>query len=64
LALGLYYASGDGDPSDKNHNTFVNLHPTNHKFYGAMDFLSRQNLIDPYFKASITLTKGPSVALT
>jgi hypothetical protein len=64
LELGLYYASGDGDPSGKNHNPLVNLYPTNHKFYGAKDFLSWQNLIDPYFKASITPVKDLSVALT
>jgi hypothetical protein len=64
LALGFDYASGDGNPNDKEHNTFVNLYPTNHKFYGAMDFLSWQNLLDPYFKASIAPLKGLTVALT
>lgn len=64
LALGFDYASGDGNPKDKEHNTFVNLYPTNHKFYGAMDFLAWQNLIDPYFKASIAPLRGLSVALT
>jgi hypothetical protein len=64
LALGFDYASGDGNPTDHEHNTFVNLYPTNHKFYGAMDFLSWQNLIDPYFKASIAPVKGLSVAAT
>ena len=64
LALGFDYASGDADPKDKDHNTFVNLYPTNHKFYGAMDFLSWQNLIDPYLKASIAPVKGLSLALT
>ena len=64
LALGFDYASGDDNPNDKEHNTFVNLYPTNHKFYGAMDFLSWQNLIDPYFKASIIPVKDLTVALT
>jgi hypothetical protein len=64
LALGFDYASGDGNPNDNEHNTFVNLYPTNHKFYGAMDFLAWQNLIDPYFKASIIPAKGLSIALT
>lgn len=64
LALGFDYGSGDSNPNDKEHNTFVNLYPTNHKFYGAMDFLSWQNLLDPYFKATITPAKGLSVALT
>jgi hypothetical protein len=64
LALGFDYATGDSNPNDKNHNTFVNLYPTNHKFYGAMDFFSWQNLIDPNFKATIAPVKGLSIALT
>lgn len=44
--LGLEYAhgSGDSDPQDDKHETFENLFPTNHKFYGYMDFFSLQNL--------------------
>lgn len=64
LALGLDFASGDDDPKDNDHHTFVNLYPTNHKFYGAMDLLSWQNLIDPYFKASVSPVKNLSLALT
>jgi hypothetical protein len=64
LALGFDYASGDGNTNDHSHNTFVNLYPTNHKFYGAMDFLSWQNLLDPYLKASIAPVKNLSLALT
>jgi hypothetical protein len=64
LAVGLDYASGDDNPGDKDHNTFVNLYPTNHKFYGAMDLLSWQNLIDPYLKAAIAPIEGLSFALT
>jgi hypothetical protein len=64
IALGFDYASGDDNPNDKDHNTFVNLYPTNHKFYGAMDLLSWQNLIDPYLRASITPVKGLSVVCT
>jgi hypothetical protein len=64
LAVGFDYATGDNNPRDNNHNTFVNLYPTNHKFYGAMDFYSWQNVIDPYFKATIAPVKGLSVALT
>ena len=64
FALGFDHGSGDGNPNDKEHNTFVNLYPTNHKFYGAMDLLSWQNLIDPYLKARITPAKGLSIAVT
>ncbi|MFO1497218.1 MAG: alginate export family protein [Verrucomicrobiota bacterium] len=44
--LGLEYAfgSGDSNPTDGRHETFENLFPTNHKFYGYMDFASLQNL--------------------
>ena len=46
--LGLEYdfASGDKNPKDNEHNTFENLFPTNHKFYGYMDFVSLQNIHD------------------
>ena len=64
LAAGFDFASGDGNPNDKDHNTFVNLYPTNHKFYGAMDFCSWQNMLDPYIKASITPVKELSLALS
>jgi len=46
--IGLEYAfgSGDDDPVDDTRNTFDNLFPTNHKFYGYMDRASLQNLKD------------------
>ncbi|MEY2465495.1 MAG: hypothetical protein QOD03_16 [Verrucomicrobiota bacterium] len=40
------YASGDSNPQDDKHETFENLFPTNHKFYGYMDFVSLQNVHD------------------
>ena len=46
--LGLEYShgSGDSDPKDGKHETFENLFPTNHKYYGYMDFISLQNVHD------------------
>jgi hypothetical protein len=46
--LGLEYSHGSGDsnPLDGKHETFENLFPTNHKFYGYMDFISLQNIHD------------------
>jgi len=46
--LGFEYShgSGDSDAHDGKHETFENLFPTNHKFYGYMDFLSLQNIHD------------------
>lgn len=38
------YASGDDDSTDGDHNTFDNLYPTNHKFYGYMDFFAWANM--------------------
>jgi hypothetical protein len=53
--LGLEYAfsSGDSDPFDDKHETFDNLFPTNHRFYGYMDFVSLENIHD--LRASLTL---------
>ena len=46
LGAEFSYSSGDNDPHDKKHGTFDNLFPTNHKFYGYMDFISLQNIQD------------------
>jgi alginate export protein len=64
LTLGIDYGSGDDNPKDQEHSTFVNLYPTNHKFYGAMDFFSWQNMIDPYLKATLVPVRGLTVVLT
>lgn len=40
------FSSGDSNPTNSTHETFDNLFPTNHKFYGYMDFLSLQNIHD------------------
>ena len=38
------YGSGDSDRTDGKMRTFDNLYPTNHLFYGYIDFISLQNL--------------------
>lgn len=43
------YASGDGNSTDQKRKTFDNLYPTNHIFYGYMDFVSLQNIHDYRF---------------
>jgi hypothetical protein len=43
VALEYNFGSGDSNPTDDKHETFENLFPTNHKFYGIMDFVSLQN---------------------
>ncbi|HBO97896.1 MAG TPA: hypothetical protein DE315_02120 [Candidatus Omnitrophica bacterium] len=44
------YASGDHDATDGDRQTFDNLYPTNHLFYGYMDFVSLQNIHDYRFQ--------------
>ncbi len=44
IGLQFNVGSGDHDPFDEESNTFSNLFPTNHKFYGYMDFVSWQNM--------------------
>lgn len=52
LGLEYNFASGDSNPTDNTHGTFENLFPTNHKFYGFMDFVSWQNIHNVRFTAS------------
>ena len=44
--LGIAYnlGSGDDDPTDNDHQTFDNLYPLNHAYYGFMDMFSLQNV--------------------
>lgn len=58
VGLEYNYASGDSDPTDSEHGTFDNLFPTNHKFYGLMDFFSLQNVHDPRLSLSAKPLKG------
>lgn len=46
LGLEYNYGSGDDNPLDGDTETFQNLFPTNHKFYGQMDVFSWQNMHD------------------
>jgi hypothetical protein len=46
LGFEYSYSSGDNNPTNGTHNTFDNLFPTNHKFYGYLDFVSLQNIHD------------------
>lgn len=63
--LGLEYSHGSGDsnPTDNKHETFENLFPTNHKFYGYMDFVSLQNIHDIRLSYSLKPTSKTSVSL-
>jgi len=61
LGLEYNFASGDSDPTDGKHGTFENLFPTNHKFYGFMDFVSWQNIHDVRLATSAKPIKGLSL---
>ncbi|MBI3881748.1 MAG: alginate export family protein [Verrucomicrobia bacterium] len=52
VGLEYCYASGDHNGADGKHGTFENLFPTNHKFYGFMDFVSLQNIHDVRLQTS------------
>ncbi|MBP9855559.1 MAG: alginate export family protein [Candidatus Omnitrophica bacterium] len=51
------YASGDDDSTDGERQTFDNIQPTNHPFYGFMDFVSLQNINDYRFQIKADPTK-------
>ncbi len=63
LGLEYNYASGDSDPTDGTNEAFDNLFPTNHKFYGLMDFFSWQNIHDARLSASVQPIKKLAVNL-
>lgn len=61
LRLGVNIGSGDGNPNDGDHQTFFNLLPTNHSYYGFIDQVELPNLIDPFVQ--LRLTPHPMLAL-
>jgi hypothetical protein len=52
------FATGDDDPADGDIETFQNLFPTNHKFYGYMDVFSWQNIHNPAASLRVTPVKA------
>jgi hypothetical protein len=48
LRAGLNLSTGDGDPGDRDHDTFFNVLPTNHLYYGFADLLELPNLWDAF----------------
>jgi hypothetical protein len=61
LRLGVNVATGDDDPTDGDHETFFNLLPTNHLYYGFADRFAFQNLID--LIAQVRLAPHPRVGV-
>ncbi len=61
LALIISCASGDQNPTDKTSQTFLNVLPSNHGLYGAMDLSSLQNIVDD--RLSFTIKPSPTTSL-
>jgi hypothetical protein len=59
LGVEYNYAGGDSNSQDGDVETFQNLFPTNHKFYGYMDVFSWQNL----HNVAVSLSATPSKKL-
>jgi hypothetical protein len=51
-----YLGSGDRDPNDGVDNTFSILYPLNHAYWGVLDNLAGQNLIDYGLQATVQPT--------
>lgn len=62
--LGVEYniASGDSNPNDNTDQSFLNLFPTNHKFYGYMDFFAWKNVHNPALSLKLTPYQDPKAA--
>ncbi|WP_038171301.1 alginate export family protein [Verrucomicrobium sp. BvORR106] len=57
------FATGDSNAKDGDVDTFQNLFPTNHKFYGYMDAFSWQNIHNPAVSFSVQPTKTVKLQL-
>ncbi len=57
------YGSGDENPADGNNNTFQNLYPTNHMFYGYMDTTGWINMHNPQLNISFMPTPKLKIML-
>ena len=55
------FASGDDNAADGHINTFQNLFPTNHPFYGIMDEFSWQNMHNAMISAQVSPLKSVTV---
>ncbi len=52
IGAGLDWASGDANPKDNRVGTFDQLFPLGHKYFGFIDLIGRQNIIDVYTNLS------------
>lgn len=58
VALGFDAASGDRNPADGDLNTFNQLYPLGHAYFGFIDAIGRQNIIDLHPSLTLDLAKG------
>jgi hypothetical protein len=56
LSALYYWGSGDRDPNDNEDNTFCVLFPLGHAYWGILDNLAGQNLIDYSVQAAVKPT--------
>jgi hypothetical protein len=60
--LGFDLASGDHNPNNGHLGTFNQLFPSGHTFFGYMDFIGRENIIDLHPGVETTLVRDRSFA--
>ncbi|MES2593931.1 MAG: alginate export family protein [Verrucomicrobiota bacterium] len=63
IGLQYNYATGDDNLADGDVNTFQNLYPTNHMFYGYMDTTAWSNMHNPQLNISFMPTAKLKVML-
>ncbi|MGH7214857.1 MAG: alginate export family protein, partial [Tepidisphaeraceae bacterium] len=58
LYLGFDVASGDDDPGDEDLGTFNQLFPLGHAYFGYIDVVGRQNIVDLHPGLELTLLQN------
>ena len=64
VGLEYNYGSGDTNRTDSSIETFQNLFPTNHPFYGFMDTFSWQNMSNPAISLKVVPCKKVTLDLS
>ncbi|MCB9897322.1 MAG: alginate export family protein [Planctomycetes bacterium] len=63
VGLEVDYASGDGNPTDGDHESFNQLFPLGHAYFGYLDLVGRSNIIDVQPNAVLTVADGTAVRI-
>lgn len=64
IFAGFDYASGDDDSTDGNSGTFDQIRPLGHAYFGYIDLIGRQNVMDFSAGISTEATDKVTIALT